>query len=126
MATAPAFAATPKIGAVKISTANTNHDGTGTVGTVLTAGASGTKVTRVVIHGQTTTTAGMVRLFIHDGSNYTLLDEIPILAITVAATQKGHHTEVAYADMVLPTGYSLRASTEKGETLVVTAFGADL
>ncbi|NBX74718.1 MAG: hypothetical protein EBQ89_10555, partial [Alphaproteobacteria bacterium] len=69
MATDPNFAGTPLAGNAQISTANTNRDGTGTLGTVVTAGASGSRIEEIVIEATGTTTAGMIRLFLNDGTN---------------------------------------------------------
>lgn len=127
MATAPAFAATPRIGAVSISTANTNRDGTGTIGTVLTAGSGGTKIDEVVVQATGTTTAGMVRLYLYDGSTYFLYDEVPITAATPSGTVSAFRGTRRYTYLVLPTNsWSLRASTHNAETFLVQAQGADL
>lgn len=131
MAQVPAYAATPKIGWAEISTGNTNRDGTGTIGTVFSAGASGSRIERVVVKATGTTTAGMVRLFIHDGANAKLYAEVPVSAITPSSTVKTFEETLEGATMphlmplVLPTGYSLRASTHNAETFVVTAVGGD-
>jgi hypothetical protein len=126
MATAPSFAATPRAAGVSISTANTNRDGTGTVGTVITAGASGTKIEEVVVVGTGTVTAGMVRLFLYDGTTYYLFDEVAITATTPSATVQVYRARRAYPNLTLPNGWSLRASTHNAETFIVEAFGGDL
>src|ERR1051326_122814 len=61
-------------GMVTISTANSNLDGTGTLGTVFTASAGnkGALISSVIIKAQVSTTPGMVRLFIYDGTNTRL------------------------------------------------------
>lgn len=61
----PIFTQTPKHVAVAVSVANTNEDGsTGTYATIVTAGALGSKVERIVVRQQGTCTAEKVRLFI--------------------------------------------------------------
>ncbi len=130
MATTPQFSAVPKVGIAAISTANTNRDGTGTIGTVLSAGASSSRIENVNIKATSTTTAGMIRLFIHDGSTAHLLTEIPVLAITPAATLPAFQATVSAANsdafpLIIPTGYSLRASTHNAETFNVIAQGGD-
>jgi hypothetical protein len=122
------FANAPQIGAVVISTANTALDGSGTVGTVLTAGASGTRIDRIRVQATTTTTAGRVRLFLYDGSNYFALEEVPIAAATVSATVSGATGEIVYGDtrpLSLPSGWSIRAATNNANTFSVTAYGFD-
>ena len=132
MAATPQFASTPRASSVAVSTANANRDGTGTVGTVIIAGSSGTRISRVVIKALGTTTAGMVRLFLHDGTNYILLCEVLVSAITASATVAAFESLMNELDngnvlpLTIPSGWSLRASTEKAESFRVTALGADL
>ena len=124
----PIFTLSPKIGQVAIATANANRDGTGTVGTVLTAGSNGTRVNRITIKASVTTTAGMIRLFIYNGSTYFLLREIAVAAITVSATVSAFEYILELLGeraLILPTGYSLRASTEKAENFNIHAEGGD-
>lgn len=129
MATAPVFYTTPFTAVAAISTANTNRDGSGTLGTVKTAGSDGTKIERVIAQAAGTTTAGMVRLYIHDGSTARLIDEIPVTAITVGASTPAFRAErdcsLPGSLLVLPDGYSLRASTHNAENFNVIAIGAD-
>ena len=68
MASTPAFAATPRLGVALLSVANTNRDGSGNIETVLAAGSAGARLERIVIAARGTTTAGMVRLFVHNGT----------------------------------------------------------
>lgn len=126
--TTPVFELTPQVACVAIATANTARDGTGTVGTVLSAGASGTRIHRITIKATVTTTAGTVRLFIYTGSVYFLWKEIVTGAITVSATQPAFEYVIELLGeraLVLPTGYSLRASTEKAENYNIIAEGGD-
>ena len=131
MSSTAQYASTPKIGAVAISTANTNKDGTGTVGTVFTAGASGSRIDAIAIKATVTTTAGAIRLFIYDGAAYFLLTEIPVVAVTSSATapafevQLNTNTMSQILPIILPTGYSLRASTNNAEAFNVLASGGD-
>jgi hypothetical protein len=129
MGTAPVFAATPRCAIAQVSTANTARDGTGTIAIVFTAGASGSKIERVRISGTGTTTAGVVRLFIHDGTNARLIREVLVGAITPSTTIEAFSADIDYSGpdqvFVLPTGYSLRASTHNAETFNVFVFGGD-
>lgn len=128
MATAPNYAATPRASFVVISTANTARDGTGTLGTVFTAGSNGSRIDRIIAHATGTTTAGMVRLFVHDGTNARLWRELPVTAVTPSASVPAWSAEVVFPSntpLILPSGWSLRASTHNAESFAVTAFGAD-
>lgn len=121
----PIFTQVANLGLIKIATINTGRDGSGTLGTVVTAGAAGTKITSIIIKAEVTTTAGMVRLFITLAGTTYIFMEIPITAITVAANTPSFYYRLEFADMVLPNGAVLKAGTEKGESFVITAFGAD-
>ena len=126
MATAAQFTATPKVGVVVISTANTNRDGNGTLGTVFTAGASGSRIERVQIKAQATTTSGMVRLFVHNGTTAYLLTEIQVVPVTPSGTVSAYEATFVFdGGLVIPTGYSLRASTNNAESFNVIALGGD-
>jgi hypothetical protein len=128
------YASVPKVGVAVISTANTNRDGTGTIGTVFTAGASGSRIDAVEIQATGTTTAGMVRLFLHDGTNARMISEVPVLANTPSGTNpawsalvnsSGMNNGTIQLPMSIPTGWSLRASTNNAESFNVVAFGGD-
>jgi hypothetical protein len=81
------FAATPRSEVATISTANTNRDGTGTITSVFTAGANGSRVERIEIKANATTTAGMVRLFRKKGAGaWKLWREYAITAVTPSAS----------------------------------------
>lgn len=131
MASNPSYAATPKCGLGQVSIANTARDGTGTIATVFTAGANGSRIDAIDIKAVGTTTAGMIRLFIHDGTNARLLTEIPVPALTPSATLPSWEAQLNTNSMsqvlpiILPTNYSLRASTNNAETFNVIAFGGD-
>lgn len=133
MATSPNFSATPRVAIGALSTANTNRDGTGTLVTVMTAGASGSRIDGIVIQATATTTAGMIRLYIHDGTNARLYDEVPVFAVTPAASVPawsvalGNNAPLSTGryPLMLPTGYSLRAAPQNAEAFVIHAIGGD-
>lgn len=111
MAETPAFVATPKIGVASVSTANTNRDGTGTVATVFTAGASGSRVEEVVVKATGDPADSVVTLFLHDGTNFWLFDEFDLGDPAAASTTvSGYRVCRSYENLVLPTGWSLRAA----------------
>jgi len=126
--TNPVFTVTPRIGAAVISAANTNLDGTGTVVTILTAGTFGTRVHRIQIKAKVTTTAGMIRIFIHDGSSYFLYKEIPVTAITPSGTVEAFEYTLDLQNedaIILPTTYSIRMSTHNAEAFNCFVEGGD-
>jgi len=126
MAATPVFANTPVIGSAAISTANTNRDGTGTIGSVLTGSANGTKINEIRIKATGTTTAGMVRLYIFNGATNFLFLEQAIAAVTPSASVKTEEYTLTFDSLVLPATYQLRASTHNAEGFNVLAIGADI
>lgn len=131
MATTAQYASTPKIGLQAISTANANRDGTGTLGTIFTAGTNGSRIERIVVTAQSTTTAGMIRLFLHNGTTAFLHTEIQVFANTPSGTNPAFNATLeAFSNpnlmpIIIPSGYSLRASTNNAETFNITAIGGD-
>lgn len=127
MADNPAFAVTPRVSAVNVATANTNRDGTGTAATLITGASTGTRIAEIVVQARVTTTAGMVRVFLFDGTTYRFFDEISIAAATVSASVKATRVSTLYSNLVLPSAsWSLVVSTHNAESMDVTALGADL
>lgn len=125
MATTPNFAATPRCSAVSIATADTSRTAPTNVGTVFTAGASGSRIDEVTITAAGNSTANVVRLFIYTGTTYYLLMEVLITAITASASVDSFTTTLTFNSLVIPSGYSLRATTNNAETYHVLAFGGD-
>lgn len=128
MATTPQFASTVRTAVGQVSTANTNRDGTGTIATIFTAGSNGSRIETVEIQATGTTTAGMVRLYIHDGTNARLLREQPISAVTPSGTAPAFSIVLPFGDLsplLLQNGWSLRASTQNANTFNITVFGGD-
>ena len=131
MAAIPSYAAAPRTGLGQVTAANPNRDGTGTIVSIFAAGASGSRIDAIALKATAATTAGMLRLFLHDGVNAHLLTEVPVLAQTPSATAPAWELSVTTQGMspllplILPSGYSLRASTEKAEVFNVIAVGGD-
>lgn len=130
MASTPSYASvSPRVAVGVISTANTNRDGTGTgpATAIFSAGASGSKVEEIRVKARVTTTAGMVRLYLWDGSGTDghLFEEVPVSAITASATVETFEAVLTYDNLVLQTGWSVTASTHNAESIGVVVFGAD-
>jgi hypothetical protein len=132
MATSAQYASTPKIGSALLTTADTSLTAPSTVGTVFTAGSSGSRIDYIDVQGVATTVASLVNIFIYDGTNYFLYTQIPVQAITSSTTAVAFqaaissNTNANILPINLPTGYSLRATTSITQTGVrVTALGGD-
>lgn len=80
----PPYPKTGVIGQATVSSANTAYDGTGTLVTVVTGGADGTRVDALSVRPLgTNATASVLRVFLHNGTNAFLLTELS-LAVTTA------------------------------------------
>lgn len=125
MATSAQYASTVRAAAAQVTTANTNRNGTGAIVTVFTAGSSGSRIDDISIDATGTTTAGVVRLFLNDGSTSYLWQEILVTAVTPSTTQAVWSYTLLNLALVIPSGWSLRASTNNAETfnILVTRAG---
>jgi hypothetical protein len=134
MSASPSFASTPNIGAALLGAAESNLQVPVSTSIIITAGASGTKIEEVVVEASATslvatTVAGLVYLFLHDGSTYHLFDVITVTAVTASSTAAPFRTLNRYVNLWLKTGWSLRASQSivgNANILKCEAFGADL
>lgn len=87
MSSSASFASTPRSEVISISAANTNRDGTGTIVSAFTAGASGSRVERIEIKAVVATTAGMVRAYKKVGAGaWDLWREYPVSAQNPSAS----------------------------------------
>jgi hypothetical protein len=126
MATTPNFASTVRCGLGTLSTADTARTGTPTnVVTVFTAGSSGSRIDEIDITATGTTTSGVVRLWIYNGTTYFLTQEILVTAITPSVTVATFTSVLTFNNFMLPSGHSLRATTNNAEGFTVAAFGGD-
>lgn len=127
MATSPSFAATPRIGSVSIATADSSYTAPTNFGTLITGGTNGTRIAEVVVKNAATSSAAIVRLFLHDGTTYYLFDEYTIAAATGSATVQQSRVSTQYNNLILPSSsWSLRVSTSVSQATHVTVLGADL
>ncbi|HMS45465.1 MAG TPA: hypothetical protein PKC68_06800 [Alphaproteobacteria bacterium] len=126
MASKPEFANKPRQSSASLIFGNTNRDGSGTIENVLSAGPAGSRVERVRICATGVTTAGMVRLFVHDGVRNRLIEEITVAAITPTASVKAFRELINFpGGLILPPNYSLRAATHQSEGFHLSAEGGD-
>lgn len=126
----PIFVQAPRTAMNGLSVANTNRDGSGTVPTIWTAGSNGSLIDHIDITASGTTTAGVIRIYIHDGSTHRLWKEILVTAITPSTTVAVWSATIDCSRpenlLALQNGYSLRAAPHNGETFNVIAVGGDL
>ena len=133
MASAPVYAATPRSSSVKITAADTALDNPLTnVFTVLTPGASGTRIDRIIynLNGILgVSTINVLRLWINDGSRNNLYKWVNLAVATPSASAGGFSVEIATPNLVLPATHSLRVTLHTcvaADFATVTALGADI
>lgn len=129
MATSPNYANTPAYGVGNLTTGITTLTVSGVTGltSILAAGASGTRFARIRAKATGTTAAGIISIWLYSGSgNAQLIDQLATIAVTPSGTLLSSQIEKAYTDFVVPTGYTLYASTYNTENWNVEAFGGNL
>jgi hypothetical protein len=119
----PVFASLPRILVAAVSTANTARDGSGTLATLVGASwtaapTAGTKVTSVAVVATGDPADSIVNLFVHDGTSAFFFDSFDLGNPAAASTTvDAYRASKTYSDLVLPSGYTLRA----GITVALTA-----
>jgi hypothetical protein len=125
MANLAGYASTPNNGAVLFNTANTARDGTGTMAILFPASSAPARIDDLSVVATGTTTAGMLRFFVHNGTSAFLILEVPVSAIAPSGTVQAFATYQKNLAIVLKAGYSLRVTTHNAEqfSAVVTRVG---
>lgn len=113
----PIFPDSAQMAWATLTTANTGIDGTGTVSTVFTAGADGSRWDSIKCTPLGTNVASLLRIFINNGStaanaaNNSLFHEITLAATTGSNSTASGKTEYTFApDLVLPAGYKINVA----------------
>jgi hypothetical protein len=136
MATDPAFASTVNNGVAVLGTNGvdaTNRDGTGGGAAApvvaFTAGSSGSKIEEIVIKADVDPADCTILLFLYDGTTFHLFDEWDLgNPAAGSATVASYRESRKYKNLVLKTGWSLRAVVTAAPTtgkIRVHAFGGD-
>lgn len=105
--TAPIYPGTIKSATVRMSAANTARDGSGTLGTLVTAGAQGSLVTRVGVISSAAVGAStpmVARLWRVNGGTITLIDEVALATATTSNTVVGTRTVFNRTNILLAAG----------------------
>jgi hypothetical protein len=140
--TTPIFPLTPNVSWGLVATENTAKDGTGTMVTVFTAGASGARIDQIKVRALGTNIATVLRFFLNNGStnetaaNNALIHEVTVAATTASAvaaladndiTIVKNTTETAVPIPYLPAGYKINVTvgTTIAAGLEVTVHGGD-
>lgn len=128
MAASPQYTGLPAIGTAVCSAANPNRDGTGTLYPLVfdTVGASGRRIDSINIQALVSTSAGMVRLYLTAPASVArLFLEVSVAAITASGTVPAFHQEISLGGKAIPPGYTISASIQVANAMVVQAFGGD-
>jgi hypothetical protein len=128
MATQPNYAGTVNNGAALLGAAETSLTAPTTTSTVFTAGASGSKVEQISVTAIATTVAGVVYVFLHDGTNYRLFDVLAISANTASTSLVPYTVTKTYDNLLIKTGWTVRMSQSiagNANLLVAHAAGGD-
>ncbi len=129
----PIFGLTPHTSGIQIPvTANTAKDGTGTVATIFTAGANGSKIERVFLQHMGSNTATVVRFFVNNGAtnatatNNYLIHEEALASWSNSETAASTST-IWVSNLILPAGYKLNAvvGTTVASGIMATGEGSD-
>jgi hypothetical protein len=111
MATSPVYASTPKVGSAAAPGFDTSLTAPSTTATILTGGSSGSKVEEIIVQGTGTTAAGVLNIWLHDGSNYSLIDQVLLTAVTSSTTAVAFRQVRQYSNLWLPSNsWTLRIS----------------
>ena len=123
---APIFVSAPNNQLGQVTVANTARDGSGTTVTVWTPGANGSVLSKVIIEVPGTSVVDVIRLFWSDGVNARLYQELLVTAITPSTTVACFRLEyIPSTPEVYPSGWTLNASTNQGQTTNVTVLGGN-
>ena len=105
--TSPIFAQTPVFAQAYLSGSYTDRTGaTAGLTTLVTAGASGSKITQIGCKFTGNTITGSVMIFVTStaGTNPRIFDEIPIALYTVSTTSGSYRAVNAYSDFQINSG----------------------
>ena len=117
-------------GITTVSQANTHLDGSGAINLVITSPTGsaldyGTYIPTIDIKALQSTTEGMIRLYIYDGTTYFCIWEVPICGSTQTAVEPSFRGQ-CITNMSIQPGFSLAASTQNAESFNIITFGTDL
>jgi hypothetical protein len=126
--TTPIFPQVPIIGIASLvsNTAVTSRSViVGTTGlTQVTANSTnGTRIDAIEVVGQGTTVDTIQDIWINDGTNSYLFDELTVAAATANTTVNAAMTTVLYTNLTLPPTYRLFTSQQVSANVTVFAFG---
>ena len=126
--TSPIFPNVPIIGIANVSgqsAVTTRTPITGTTGLVqLTAtSTNGTRVDAITVKATGNSTAGLLDVWIYNGTTSFLYDEIAYATVTANTTTSSNVATATYTTLTLPPTYQLYVSQQVVSNCAVFAFG---
>ena len=127
-ATSPIFPNVPIIGIASLANATAVTSRlpiTGTTGLVKLTDTStnGTRVDAITVKAAGNSTAGLVDVWIYNGTTSYLYDEIAYATVTANTTTSSNVATTTYSTLVLPSTYQLYISQQVTSNCSVFAFG---
>jgi hypothetical protein len=114
---APIFVLTPNIGFGRITAANTTSDGSGSLTTVFTAGANGSRLDFLTITNSQATaalsSAMVIKVYLTNTSGTTprMLQEVTLPAATRTTAVVGSTTTISFSNgLIIPAGTLVQMS----------------
>jgi len=125
---APIFPVAPIVGIATLTAATavtTRANIVGTTGlSVLTATSTfGTRIDQITVKSKATSVASNVYIWMYNGTNSHLVDEIAVTAVTAGNTAESFSVSKTYNNLVLPPTFQLYVSETVQTDLTVFAFG---
>lgn len=126
--TSPIFPNVPIIGIASLVsntavTARTVISGTTGLTQLTTTSTNGTRIDSITVKAQGTSVATQQFIWIYNGTNSYLYDEITVAAVTPSNTATSTSNTVSYTTLVLPPTYQLYTSQTVSSNVTVYAFG---
>lgn len=132
MTPTPVLVQTPTIGRANLTsptalTTRTSIAGTTGLTQLTPVSTNGKRLDAIRIMSKGTSLAGLLSVWLYDGTTSTLWDEIAISAITPSTTAVAFKAEALYSTygVVLPPAHQLFVSVTVQQDLAVTAHGGD-
>jgi hypothetical protein len=126
--TSPIFPNVPIIGIANVSgqtpvTARTPITGTTGLVQLTATSTNGTRVDAITVKATGNSTAGLLDVWIYNGTTSFLFDEIAYATVTANTTTVSNVATTTYATLTLPPTYQLFVSQQVTSNCAVFAFG---
>jgi hypothetical protein len=128
--TSPIFPNVPIIGIASLVsntavTARTVITGTTGLTQLTTTSTNGTRIDAITVKAQGTSVAGLLDIWVYNGTTSYLYDEIAISAVTANTTVAATANTITYTMLTIPPTYQLFTSQTVSSNVTVYAFGGE-